>query len=274
MIDNKQNEYIRLFLLRLADKLANYHKSLIITQFGSSTYKEIKNGMDIDLLVLSENDYAGDSFQKDIQQLKQSLLAGKQRSSLNISNSGINDIIADECKKERENGILIIPRLTIGPINTSIVNKDLLNVFLHIKGPLTHYQFIEFCKYFPFHAGSIISNYLPIYGVFHAEKFLSEITINIDELQLWVNSLKQRVTFAMTNTQIEKVWKKLIQNVLVFINEPTSYLLTDDFMKHLIYKVDNRHLNILELKEAFYTTCDNCIEELMTNPKQMPQCLF
>jgi hypothetical protein len=203
------------FLAELATEINNLDSRISLIHFGSSVGRNFQNNMDIDILLLSTQDYCPIGFRNKLNNMKASILSGKNVTGFRIEAPVIHQKINKFILAKSSRAINFVPKYIFGPYSPCIVQGSDMNVFLHFKGPVTEEQFSMFCSEFPFHGMSIIYNSKVFQGEFNRQSFDCREMLTVSEFNCFLNSLKTRAIASSTGFTILKCIRKLVQNYLI-----------------------------------------------------------
>jgi len=237
-------ENVTKLLLMLGNSYQVVDKSISLIHFGSTVNKIDSLPLDIDILVLSENEYVDKK--SKIKKMRKGLLNGKAFSGFRTHYPKIEKITSEIILNQHFfSKVDIIPKFVFGPFKYDATKKK-DRIYLHFKGPLTTEEFLFFFNQLPFHGISIIENGYPIIGSLPFKKRLSNFRVSIDLLREFNKGLYLRVRESSNPHDIKKCIKKLIMNLDIY----NRYSLTaNNELSHILPIRNEPNIKLLNITE-------------------------
>ncbi|MDB5006273.1 MAG: hypothetical protein JWP45_666 [Mucilaginibacter sp.] len=204
---------INSLLINVGERIKAFDQSITIIRFGSSLDRLQSNYLDIDILLLSDEDYLGETVGESIRCLRERLILGNATQGFDTQVREIVNTVHSELKScDKSEAINYMPKFIFGPMPYDSNDADKINVYLHFKGPLNTVQFEMFCKEMPLHAYSLIHNHGTIFGSLDVRNFERSLILNNEILDLFNAGLEIRVNQSNNTSDIIKCIRKLILN--------------------------------------------------------------
>jgi len=211
---NNNRKLLDHFIEELAGEIKQADPGVSVIRFGSSLTKAVENNLDVDILLLTQQNYFDGDFERTVDILRSTMLQGGNSSEMVMGSGNIRDRVIAYIEKIKSPIFNFIPVFVFGPYLQKPFHDHRINVFLHFKGPVTENQFFFFCTRFPFHGRSIIYNSKLLLGNFDCYGFDARIPDQKDMI-LFAGALQKRVEISTETAEICKCIKKLAQNYYI-----------------------------------------------------------
>jgi hypothetical protein len=210
---------INSLLIKMGVELKKSDPSISVVRFGSSQHYIPVNNIDIDILLLTNRDYFGETINDSIKALREDLLNGCAAVGFSTAVPMIDKIVENVLSETNTTQINFIPQFIFGPFIYGENSSHHLNVYLHFKGPLNNNQLLMFCNEMPFHAYSLIQNHKIISGSVDLSVHKNSIILDKKTLNDFNRGLKKRIENSANKIDMIKCIRKLLLNHKIFIKQ-------------------------------------------------------